>query len=415
MTDIAIRLDRVSKRFKLYSNPITGPVQEMIFFWKRQQYYKEFMAVKDASLEIKRGEVVGIVGANGAGKTTLLKMIAGLLKIDAGRLEINGKVTALMALGVGVHPEFTGRENILYSGMLLGMSKKEVQQKMEGIIAFSELGDYVERPFRTYSSGMKARLLFSTFVSIEPDILIIDEALSTGDTYFVQKSSERIRELCHSGATVLFVSHNLSQIERLCDRAYFMAHGSIEAEGNPTEIIKAYQQWVMETRQQKLIAQKVSTLTLFAGTGEVQLTAVNLFNAEGNHTSGFRTGDSMIVELDYVRQNPQIQSVNFLLGFYIATSRQWVAEFTNFQEIEFVGHPREQAAVSISDKGTIRVTFPELPLLTHEYTLRVMIASASRENHVLYSDYHHVCAFSVSKPSDPISIGPMFLLKGTVE
>ena len=173
VSEVAIRVENVSKRFKLYHNPITGPAKELLFFWKRHQYYKEFMAVRNVSLEIRRGEIVGIIGPNGAGKSTLLKMIAGLLPVDTGRIDVNGKITALLALGVGVHPEFTGRENILYSGMLLGMSKAQIIKKIPSIIEFSELEEFIDLPFRTYSSGMMSRLLFSISVSIEPDILIV--------------------------------------------------------------------------------------------------------------------------------------------------------------------------------------------------------------------------------------------------
>ena len=185
--DIAIKVSNVTKRFKLYHNIVTGPIKETLFYWKRRNYYRDFLAVKGVSFEVKKGEVIGIIGPNGAGKSTLLKMVAGLLPVDGGEIKVQGRITALLALGVGIHPEFTGKENIFYGGMLLGLSKKEVLSKMNDIIEFSELGEFINQPFRTYSSGMKARLLFSTSMSISPDILIVDEALATGDSYFVQK------------------------------------------------------------------------------------------------------------------------------------------------------------------------------------------------------------------------------------
>ena len=335
--DTAIRLNNVSKRFKLYHNPVTGPVKELVFFWKRQQYYKEFFAVKSVSMEVKRGEVVGIIGANGAGKTTLLKMIAGLLPVDGGTLEVNGKVTALLALGVGVNPEFTGRENILYNGMLLGMSKREVQRKMPEIIEFSELGDYVDRPFRTYSSGMRARLLFATFITIEPDILIVDEALATGDTYFVQKSSQRIRDMCRSGATILFVSHNLTQIEQLCNRAYLMSEGRVEEEGEPSTVISRYFSLAMSKRATGQETTLYDELAISGGTGDVRLRAVRLLDETGSPQTSFLTHQKMVVELDYVRLNPQVQAVNVFIGVHIYPTHEWVGEYTSFQEFEFKG------------------------------------------------------------------------------
>ena len=188
--DIAIDIRNASKRFKLYHNMVLGPLKDLILFWRKGSYYREFRAVDDVSFQVRRGEVVGIVGPNGAGKTTLLKMIAGLLPIDSGSITVRGRVNALLALGVGVHPEFTGRENIFYGALMLGMKAAEIEAKMDSIVEFAELGEFIEQPFRTYSSGMRSRLLFSISMSIEPDILIVDEALATGDAYFVQKCGE---------------------------------------------------------------------------------------------------------------------------------------------------------------------------------------------------------------------------------
>ncbi len=236
----ALRVRNISKNYKLYKNPITGPIYEKLFFWRSQDFHEVRNIINDVSFDIKRGEVVGIVGTNGAGKTTLLKMIAGLLTPDAGSIEINGKITALLALGGGVYPEFTGRENILYSGLLMGMAKFEILQKIPSIIEFSELEDYIDRPFRTYSSGMQARLMFAISMCVEPDILIVDEALVTGDINFVRKCEERIREICRAGATVLFVSHNLQQTEELCDRCLLIEDGMLSSDGPTSETISVY-------------------------------------------------------------------------------------------------------------------------------------------------------------------------------
>jgi ABC-type polysaccharide/polyol phosphate transport system ATPase subunit len=274
--DVAIQIDRARKRFKLYHDPITGPLKELVFFWNRAKYYQEFIAVDDVSFEVQRGEVLGIIGPNGAGKTTLLKMIAGLLPVDRGGIDVHGKVTALLALGVGVHPEFNGRENILYGGMLLGMTKSEVLRKMDDIIEFAELGEFIDHPFRTYSAGMRARLLFAISMSIDPDILIVDEALATGDVYFVQKCQRRIDELCRSGATILFVSHNTKQIESLCSRCLVLDRGRLRFNGPPEEATLHYVQAVHDARTRR-IAEEVDSTAVpqdFTGTGEARITDV---------------------------------------------------------------------------------------------------------------------------------------------
>ncbi len=236
----AIRVRAVTKRFKLYDNYVTGPVKELLFPWRRASLYREILALRDVTFDVKPGEVVGLIGANGAGKSTLLKLIAGLLPVDRGTIEVSGKVTALLTLGVGFHSEFTGRENILYGGMLLGMSKREVLAKMESIIDFSGIRSYIDRPIRTYSAGMKARLMFSTSMSVDPDIFIVDEALATGDASFLSRSSDRIRRMCATGATVMLVSHNLQQIETLCERALVLHKGQLVFDGPTDEGLRAY-------------------------------------------------------------------------------------------------------------------------------------------------------------------------------
>lgn len=296
----AICVDRVWKRFRLYDDPITGPVKELLFFWKRHKYYRDFMALKDVSFEVTRGEVVGIIGPNGAGKSTLLKMIAGLLSVDRGKIDVRGKVTALLALGVGVHPEFSGRENILYGGMLLGTSKSEVLRKLDGIIDFAELGEFIDQPFRTYSSGMRARLLFAISMSIEPDILIVDEALATGDVYFVQKCQCRIEELCASGATILFVSHNIKQIENLCSRCIVLDHGNLLFDGAPEQATLQYVQAVHAAHTQRIGQENDRTDlgTDLLGGGEVRITDI-YFTSRGERTNSLVIGEPAELCIEY--------------------------------------------------------------------------------------------------------------------
>ncbi len=298
--DLAIHVDRVSKRFKLYHDPVTGPVKELLLFWQRQQYYEDFMALNEVSLQIKRGEVVGIIGPNGAGKSTLLKLIAGLLPLDRGTITVNGKVTALLALGVGVHPEFTGRENILYGAMLLGMPKQTVLEKMEGIVEFAELGPFIDHPFRTYSSGMRARLLFAISMSIEPEILIVDEALATGDMYFVHKCQQRIEELCRSGATILFVSHNIRQIESLCSRCVVLDQGGLVFDGNVEEASLQYVRAVHAARS-RMLGRELDSDDAdrdFLGTGEIRITDM-YFTAQGQRTDTPAIGEPCQLHFDY--------------------------------------------------------------------------------------------------------------------
>lgn len=237
-SNFAICTENLSKMYRLYTNPIDRLKESLNPF--RRQYYNEFYALQNINLVIRRGESVGIVGKNGSGKSTLLKMLTGVLTPSSGNVKINGKVSALLELGAGFNLELTGIENIYFNGMLMGFSKSEIDEKIDSILTFADIGEYAHQKVKTYSSGMFVRLAFSVASNVSPDILIIDEALSVGDIFFQQKCYKKINDMINSETTLLFVSHDTAAIMSLCKKAIVLNSGHIIYEGEPYEAISRY-------------------------------------------------------------------------------------------------------------------------------------------------------------------------------
>ena len=245
--DIAIRVRNLSKCYQIYDAPrdrlkqfVLPRLQRMIGK-SPKHYFSEFWALKNVSFEIKKGETVGIIGRNGSGKSTLLQMICGTLNPTSGSIETDGRVAALLELGSGFNPEFTGRENVYMNANVLGLSNEEIDSRFADIAAFADIGEFIKQPVKTYSSGMVVRLAFAVAINVDPEILIIDEALSVGDELFQRKCFSRIEAIKSNGATILFVSHSGGTIVELCDRALLIDAGERLAEGIPKQIVGRYQ------------------------------------------------------------------------------------------------------------------------------------------------------------------------------
>ncbi len=251
MTDIAIRASHLGKCFHIYSNPhdrlkqFVFPRLQRLIGQQPKRYFREFWALNDVSFEIKKGETVGIIGRNGSGKSTLLQLICGTLTPSSGQVEINGRVAALLELGSGFNPEFTGRENVYMNASVLGLSQEETEKRFDDIVAFADIGEFIEQPVKTYSSGMMVRLAFAVIVHVDADILVIDEALAVGDAIFTQKCMRFLRNFMRQG-TVLFVSHDSGSVVNLCQHAIWLNKGVVSQAGIAKEVVEAYTQFTLQ-------------------------------------------------------------------------------------------------------------------------------------------------------------------------
>ena len=238
--DVAIRVKNMGMRFNMSQERVDNLKEFIIKFLRRDLKYNEFWALKDINFEIKKGERLGVLGLNGSGKSTLLKVVSGVLKPTEGSIQTNGVIAPLLELGAGFNKEYTGRENIYLYGAVLGYTKEFLDEKFDEIVDFSGLGEFIEVPIKNYSSGMKARLGFSIATVVEPDILILDEVLSVGDKRFRKKSENKVMSMFDKGVTVLFVSHSLEQVLRLCDKAIILDSGRLVAKGPVEKVAKIY-------------------------------------------------------------------------------------------------------------------------------------------------------------------------------
>jgi ABC-type polysaccharide/polyol phosphate transport system ATPase subunit len=237
---VAIRVENVTQRFRvIHERPDT--LRELFAkFLRHRVSYHDFDAVKNLSLEIPKGQMLGLIGRNGSGKSTLLKIIAGVYRPTSGRVQVSGTLAPLIELGTGFHHELTGRENILLNGLLMGYSKREMENRERSIIDFAEIGEFIDAPVKQYSSGMYMRLAFAVATEVDPDILLLDEILAVGDASFRQKCFERIEAFRQAGKTIVFVTHDMQQVQKYCDRAVLLEKGEIMAQGETDEVIKAY-------------------------------------------------------------------------------------------------------------------------------------------------------------------------------
>ncbi len=285
-----IKIEGVSKKFKFYHSP-ADRLKEIIY---RKQFHKDFIALDNISFEIDAGQTLGIIGQNGAGKSTLLKILSGIIIPDSGYIQIDGKVTGLLELGTGFNAEMTGLENIYMNGTLIGMKRDEIDHKKQVIIDFSELGEFINEPIKTYSSGMTMRLAFSIAIHADPTCFLVDEALSVGDAYFQQKCMRKIQEFRAAGGSIVFVSHDMDAVKTLCDSAIMLDHGRVIDSGEPKDVVDFYLNMILKKMhlgdvpvqvQVKKVEKEQKKNNSGISTGEVELVFFEIYNENGEEIS----------------------------------------------------------------------------------------------------------------------------------
>lgn len=312
MSEVAIRVDDVSKLYKLYDKP-SDRLKESLGL-TRKKLYKEHYALHNVSFDVKRGETVGIIGTNGSGKSTILKIITGVLNPSGGKVEIDGRISALLELGAGFNMEYTGIENIYLNGTMIGFSREEIDAKMQDILDFADIGDFIHQPVKTYSSGMFVRLAFAVAINIDPEILIVDEALSVGDVFFQAKCYKKFEDFKKLGKTILFVSHDLGSISKYCDRVVLLNKGKKLAEGTPKEMVSMYKRIMVNQDKAEEIAAHQMDMSSLEEEDEKEIKEAaceGLWKSHYNlnpNVDEYGNGDAEIIDFAIVDENGNYNS-----------------------------------------------------------------------------------------------------------
>jgi ABC-type polysaccharide/polyol phosphate transport system ATPase subunit len=377
----------VSRRFELERERHRSFQDSFIRLFHRQQANgEEFWPLRDVSLTIYPGDCIGVIGPNGTGKSTLLKVISGILLPTSGSLTVHGRVSSLLELGAGFHPDLTGRENIFLNGSIYGLSRHEMQERLDDIVEYAELGEFIDTPIKHYSSGMHVRLGFAVAIHTKPDLLLIDEVLAVGDASFQRKCMSSIHDFRQRGGTIVLVSHDIGSIQSICERALWIEEGQVKVEGDPTDVVMAYlasvarkeeaKQQEQQRRNEEKSSQRQEAEAEAAsdeeaeviqrwGSGCVKITQVELLDAAGQARSNFHNGEQLSVRLHYYAAQP-VEKPIFGLAIYHQQGAHICGPNTKFGGLELP---------TIHGAGVIDYTIHSLPLLQGEYRLSVAVVN----------------------------------------
>jgi len=375
MSDLALEVEHLTKTFRLHSEK-TNSLKQLIAARGRRKF-DEFTALKDVTFTVKEGEVFGVIGENGSGKSTLLKCMAGILQPNSGSVRVHKRMSALLELGAGFHPELSGRDNVFLNAAILGMSRRDIAGRFDDIVEFSGLGDFIDVPVKTYSSGMYIRLAFAVAINVDPRLLIIDEILAVGDVSFQQRCLEKFVDFRNEGRTIILVTHAMVTVKDMCDRAIWLTHGRITGEGDPGDLVEAYTESMLGGRDRGDGSSR-------RGSGEIQITSVELFIGDGlQPVKRFRTGDDVQIRMTYRADKPIPKPV---VGFEIEALGGSTVTSPCTRDVGLIPQ-------ALSGEGTIEVELEAMSLLPGTYDLHTSSTDFNRSH--IYDDLHLAFRFDV--------------------
>lgn len=392
MENSVIKVDHVSKVYKLYDKPIDRLYETLGF--KKSNTHTEFYALHDVDFEVHKGETVGIIGTNGSGKSTILKIITGVLNPTEGNVSVKGRISALLELGAGFNMEYTGIENVYLNGTMLGYTHEEIDEKLQDIIDFADIGDFVYQPVKSYSSGMFVRLAFAVAINIDPEILIVDEALSVGDVFFQAKCYKKFEEFKKKGKTILFVTHDLSSVITYCDRAILLNQGVKLSEGTPKEMVDLYKKVLSNTldendteqTQKKSTSVSCNPTHLDYGNGNATITNFDVFDENGKSTDTLDKGTEFTIKMS-VKFHSNVEDPIF--AFTIKNSKGVEITGTNTR--------MEKICIQSAKAGEeYSITFRQkLTLQGGEYLISLGCTSFGEEGLIIHHRLFDICKLSV--------------------
>ena len=388
----AIEIRDLHKKFRVYADQGNSLKEKMLS--KKRRSYEERWVLNGISLEVEKGEAIGLVGKNGCGKSTLLKLMSRILFPESGTVKLNGRVSSLIELGAGFHPDMTGRENIYTNASIFGLTRKEIDERLQEIIDFSELEEFIDNPVRTYSSGMYMRLAFSVAIHVGADILLIDEILAVGDASFQAKCFERLMEIKAEGTTIVIVSHSMAQLERICDRTVWIEGGKIRMEGAPNEVNPKYLEYMGQRRQLSAAknAKKEQNDAELSGETPAKWTDICLINEQGERVEKFATGDTITLQLTYQADTANAEEALIGLALYRADKALCYGTNTQREHLQ---------PIVLKEKGVVRCKFAPMNLVAGTYWFDVALR---RMDMFAYDYAAQAVRFAVYDPIDETGV-----------